>query len=65
MKNYRNSDVYVDKVTEEDKNEPDDFKLVGNVTEKGIITFFRHQLGYDGIKRLQGMKEEKEIWLNY
>jgi Ca2+-transporting ATPase len=45
-----NTDVFVDDNDGKDKREPDPKKLVGNVTEKGLLTFFRHDIDYSGIQ---------------
>jgi len=45
-----NTDVFVDDNDGKDKRETDPKKLVGNVTEKGLLTFFRHGIEYSGIE---------------
>jgi len=44
-----NTDVFVQKNDGKDSKETDAMMLVGNVTEKGLITFFKHSIDYSGI----------------
>jgi magnesium-transporting ATPase (P-type) len=57
-----NTDVFVDVNDGKDPKETDDKKLSGNVTEKGLLTFFKQVIDYSGIDASQqALKDGRRI----
>ena len=53
-----NTDVFVDLNDGKDRKETEPKKLSGNVTEKGLLTFFKHEIGYEGIEDAQALLKD-------
>jgi Ca2+-transporting ATPase len=53
-----NTDVFVDVNDGKDAKEKDPKKLSGNVTEKGLLTFFKQVIDYDGIEQSQALLKD-------
>lgn len=53
-----NTDVFVDVNDGKDAKEKDAKKLSGNVTEKGLLTFFKQVIDYEGIESSQTLLKD-------